>query len=223
MPAAKISRRRFLAITGVTLGATALGCSGLTVLGTRQPATNFPEVTLGETTMPDKILVAYASKAGSTGGVAEAIGKALAESGVQVDVRLMKDVTDLAPYRAVVAGSAIRMGQWLKEAMQFVETHQAALAQKPFAAFLVCFTLAKSNDEASRQEVAAYLEPVRALVKPASEGLFAGVVDFGKLRVIPEGLIMRAILASDKVSPGDYRDWDAIRTWAAGLKLALVG
>ena len=58
--------------------------------------------------MPDKILVVYASRAGSTAGVAEAIGKTLAESGVQVDVLPMKDVTDLAPYRAVVAGSAIQ-------------------------------------------------------------------------------------------------------------------
>jgi menaquinone-dependent protoporphyrinogen oxidase len=222
MPAQKISRRRFLAITGVTLGATALTCSGPTALGTRQPSIDFTETTFGENTMPDKILVTYASKAGSTGGVAEAIGKTLAESGVQVDVRLMKDVNDLAPYRAVVAGSAIRMGQWLKEAMEFVQTHQSALAQKPFAAFLVCFTLAKSADDATRQEVAAYLEPVRALVKPVSEGLFAGMVDFSKLRLVPEGLIMRAILASDKVQPGDYRDWNAIRAWTAGLKPILA-
>ena len=221
MPATKVSRRRFLAITGVTLGATALTCSGLTALGTRQPAIDFTENTFGDTTMPNKILVAYASKAGSTSGVAEAIGKTLAESGVQVDVRLMKDVKDLAPYRAVVAGSAIRMGEWLPEAMQFMQTHQAALAQKPFAAFLVCFTLAHPSAEAN-EKVAAYLEPVRALVKPASEALFAGMVDFGKLRLIPEGLIMRAILASDKVQPGDYRDWNAIRAWAESLRPLLL-
>ena len=60
--------------------------------------------------MPDRILVTYASRAGSTRGVAEAIGKTLAESGAQVDVRRMQDVNDLAPYRAVVAGSAIQAG-----------------------------------------------------------------------------------------------------------------
>jgi menaquinone-dependent protoporphyrinogen oxidase len=221
MPTSKISRRRFLTITGIALGATALTCSGLTVLGARQPAITLPEPTLGDSTMPEKILVAYASKAGSTGGVAEAIGKTLAESGAQVDVRLMKDVEDLAPYGAVVAGSAIRMGKWLKEAMQFVQTHQATLAQKPFAAFLVCSTLFQPSDKAN-QEVAAYLEPVRALVKPVSEGFFAGVVDFSKLRLIPEGLAMRAILASSKVQPGDYRDWNAIRAWAANLKPMLT-
>ncbi len=221
MPATKISRRRFLALTGATLGASALACSGLTVLGTRQPAITFAEPTFGETTMSDKILVTYASKAGSTGGVAEAIGQMLAAGGAPVDVRLMKDVKDLTAYRAVVAGSAIRMGKWLPEAVQFVQTHQAALAQKPFAAFLVCFTLAHPTAEA-RQEVTAYLDPVRALVKPVSEGLFAGMVDFGKLPLIPEGLIMRAILASSKQQPGDYRDWDAIRTWATALTPALA-
>jgi menaquinone-dependent protoporphyrinogen oxidase len=81
-----------------------------------------------ETTMPNKILVAYASRTGSTVGVAQAIGKTLAEDGLEVDVLPMKDIRDLAPYRAVVAGSAIQGGRWLPEAMQFVQTHQKALA-----------------------------------------------------------------------------------------------
>jgi len=218
MPITKISRRKFLAVTGAALGAAALTCSGLTVLGSRRPSIDFAETTFGEAALPDKILVAYASKAGSTGGVAEAIGKTLADRDIQVDVRLMKDVKDLTPYRAVVAGSAIREGRWLKEAMQFVETHQAALAQKPFAAFLVCMTLAKPSAEAS-QEAAAYMEPVRALVKPASEGLFAGVMDYSKLSPI-DGLMYRAV-GGDQ--PGDYRDWNAIRTWATNLKPVLAG
>lgn len=92
--------------------------------------------------MSNTILIAYASRTGSAGGVAETIGKTLAESGAPVEVRLMKDVQDLAPYRAVVVGSAIRGGKWLPEAMQFMRTHRATLAQKPFAAFLVCITLA---------------------------------------------------------------------------------
>src|SRR5512139_4097072 len=97
--------------------------------------------------MPDKILVTYASRAGSTAGVAEAIGQTLTESGAQVDVRPMQDVTDLAPYRAVVAGSAVQDRQWLPEAMQFVRTHRAELNQKPFAAFMVCMTMATKNEK----------------------------------------------------------------------------
>jgi menaquinone-dependent protoporphyrinogen oxidase len=92
--------------------------------------------------MTNKILVTYASRGGTTTGVAEAIGKTLAESGAEVEVRPMAEVTDLSPYGAVVAGSAIQGGQWLPEAMQFVRGHQAELSSKPFAAFLVCMTLA---------------------------------------------------------------------------------
>src|SRR5690349_8630590 len=88
------------------------------------------------------ILVTYASRAGATAGVAQAIGQTLAESGTPVDVRPMDEVTDLSPYRAVVAGSAIQDRQWLPEALQFVRTNQATLARRPFAAFLVCMTLA---------------------------------------------------------------------------------
>jgi menaquinone-dependent protoporphyrinogen oxidase len=84
--------------------------------------------------MSHKILVTYATRSGSTAGVAQAIAETLAESGVQVDIRPMQDVTDLAPYRAVVAGSAIQDGAWLPEAMQFIRAHRAQLAQKPFAA-----------------------------------------------------------------------------------------
>jgi menaquinone-dependent protoporphyrinogen oxidase len=165
----------------------------------------------------NKILVAYASRAGSTGGVAEAIGKTLAESGAQVEVRLMKDVQDLAPYRAVVAGSAIHGGQWLPEAMQFMQTHQAILAQKPFAAFLVCMTLTISNGK-YREHVADFLQPVRALVKPVSEGLFAGALDISKVPSFRDRLKFRLSVAFGVWSEGDHRDWNAIRAWAADLK-----
>ncbi len=57
--------------------------------------------------MPNTILVTYASRAGSTAGVAETIGRTLAECGAMVDVRPVKQVSDLSAYRAVVAGSAI--------------------------------------------------------------------------------------------------------------------
>lgn len=95
--------------------------------------------------IPNKILVAHASRTGSTAGVAEVIGQILAEDGRSVEVRRMQDVKDLTPYQAVVAGSAIQKGRWLPEAMQFIRTHQAALARKPFAVFLVCMTLV-AND-----------------------------------------------------------------------------
>jgi menaquinone-dependent protoporphyrinogen oxidase len=169
----------------------------------------------------DKILVTYASRLGATAGVAEAIGKTLAEGGALVDVLPVHTVKDLAPYRAVVAGSAIRGGQWLPEAMQFVRTHQAALSQKPFAAFQVCMTLAMPKGD-YREHVATWLEPVRLLVKPVSEGLFAGALDISKVPSFGDRLKFRLSVAMGVWSEGDHRDWGAIRAWAESLRPLLL-
>lgn len=168
--------------------------------------------------MSNKILITYASRAGSTAGVAEAIGKTLSESGLQVDVRPMKDIEDITPYQAVVAGSAIQNKQWLPEAMQFMQTHKAALSQKPFAAFLVCMTLAMKNADQYRGFVSDFLQPVRALVKPVSEGLFAGVLDIGKVPSASARFKFRLSVLFGAWSEGDHRDWNAIRSWANSIR-----
>jgi menaquinone-dependent protoporphyrinogen oxidase len=170
--------------------------------------------------MPNKVLVTYASRGGSTAGVADVIGKTLMENGVEVDVRPMQAVNDLTPYRAVVAGSAIRRDQWLPEAMQFMQRHKKGLAQRPFAAFLVCLALATKDEQRhaqAKQNAIAWLHPVREMVNPVSEGLFAGVLD---LSTIPEPgyrLLFRLVVSLGLLSEGDYRDWDSIRDWAHSL------
>ena len=167
--------------------------------------------------MTDKILVTYASGTGWTIGVAEAIGRTLAEGGARVDVLPMAEVKDLAAYRAVVAGSGINAGGWLPEAMQFLHDHRAALASKPFAAFLVCMTLAMRNGERYRGHVANWLDPVRALVRPVSEGLFAGGLEVRKVPA-SERLKFRLSVLLGAWKEGDHRDWDAIRAWAVELR-----
>jgi menaquinone-dependent protoporphyrinogen oxidase len=171
--------------------------------------------------LSNKILVAYASRAGSTADVAEAIGKTLSEGGAQVDVMSMNDVKDLSVYRAVVVGSAIRGSKWLPEAVQFIQTHQSTLAQKPFAMFTVCITMAMSNAEKYRAGVAGWVAPVRELVKPLSEGFFAGMLDFSKLPVNWDSLMLRLTVALGIFPRGDHRDWNAIRAWSVALKSEL--
>jgi menaquinone-dependent protoporphyrinogen oxidase len=208
----QLSRRRFLKtslIAAAAVGVTV--CGGTAFAAAYQPKINLPSLNLGENTMENRILVTYASKAGSTAEVAARIGETLAGQNLSVDVQPVGKVTDLTPYRAVVVGSAIRMGRLLPEAMSFIEKHQAALQQKPFSVFILCMTLEKDNDE-TRKTVGAYLDPVRALVKPASEGLFAGVIDPSKV-----GLIDKLAIKAVKAPIGDFRKWDQINAWAAEL------
>lgn len=168
--------------------------------------------------MNNKILVTYASRFDSTAGVAEAIAKTLNKKGMDVDVLPMSEVKDLAQYQAVVAGSAINAGAWLPEAMQFLQTYRAELNQKPFAAFLVCMTLAMRNANQYRSHVATWLAPVHALVKPVSEGLFAGGLDIAKIPSFSDRLKFRLSVLFGVWKEGDHRDWDAIRIWAEGLR-----
>jgi len=188
-----------------------LACCGLGALMRVQPHVDYPESTCGDERM-NKILVAYASKAGSTGEVAGFIGQVLCESGAVVDIRLAKEVSDLSPYQAVVVGSAIRMGRWLPEAIKFVERYQAVLKTLPLAYFQVSGFLKEGTPE-RRQEAAAYLAPVRALVAPVSEGLFAGKMDYSRLSFL-DRMIARIAGSVE----GDWRDWDAIRAWAVSLR-----
>src|SRR5512138_2153759 len=173
--------------------------------------------------MNNRILVTYASRAGSTAEIAQAIGKTLAQSGATVDVFPMQDVKELSGYSAVVAGSAMRGSKWLPEAMQFIQARRSELAKKPFATFTVCITLAMSNSEQYRQAVAGWIAPVRAQVRPVSEGLFAGMLDFTRLPLTFDTLKLRLVVALGIFPKDDQRDWIAIRSWAESLHPLLVG
>jgi menaquinone-dependent protoporphyrinogen oxidase len=171
-----------------------------------------------ENAMPHKILVTYASRTGTTAQVAKAIGKTLEDNHTQVDVLPMQSVKDLTPYHAVIAGSAIRDAKWLPEAVQFIRTHQTALSHKPFAMYTVCITLGMSNGEQHRSGVAEWTAPVRSIVQPLSEGLFAGMLDFHKLPFNLETLRLRATVVLGIFPREDRRDWNAVRAWAQKLK-----
>ncbi len=211
MPA-QLSRRRFLrtgCVVTAAVGVTA--CGGFALAATIQPKIDQPSASLGDRSAARRILVAYATKAGSTAETASRIGATLAGHNLAVDVLPVSQATDLTPYQAVVLGSAIRGGKILDEAMSFIQQNQAALQQKPFSMFILCMTLEKDNAE-TRQKVSAYLDPVRAVVKPASEGLFAGVMNPNKLT-----LLERIMMVFMKTPEGDFRKWEQITAWADGV------
>ncbi len=171
--------------------------------------------------MSTKILVTYATRAGSTQGVAERIAQTLRANNHEVDLRLMQDVQDVLPYSAVIAGSAVRFDRWLPEAMQFLKHHQHDLEQKPFAPFLVCLTLAKPSPKAT-QDAKAYMQAVRELVTPMSEGLFAGALNMQKLPELRYRMLFQIPVLFRIFKEGDYRDWEAIDTWANSLSSEFV-
>ena len=60
-----------------------------------------------DTTMSASVLVAYATRYGSTQEVAEAVAATLRERGLEVDIQPMREVRALDQYRAVVLGAPL--------------------------------------------------------------------------------------------------------------------
>jgi menaquinone-dependent protoporphyrinogen oxidase len=205
-----LRRRDLLALSGRLAAAMSLGVAGTELCHAAQ--IEFAEGSCGGGEGgPKKALVAYASKYGSTGGVADAIGKELCSKDVAADVRLISNAGELSSYQAVVIGSPVYRGKWLPEAVDFLKKNRDALSRVPVAYFLVCMSLAKPTDK-TQAEVLAYMDPILKAVpeiKPVAIGSFAGALHYANL----SGL-NKTILKSMGTPEGDFRDWAAIRAWA---------
>lgn len=223
-----ITRREFMVdgsmLIGGAVGTLALGNELFFPPKVQAAKVEFPESSCGlEKKTGKKVLVAYASYCGTTGGVAEAIAKVLCDRGAVVDVCLVKNAGDLSSYQAAVIGSATRRGSWWPEAISFVEGHKKTLSRIPVAYFLTCLALIKDTEE-SRRLATNYMEPVLEAVpevKPMDMGLFPGALDYSKMNLMYR-TVMKNKMGKKGVREGDYRDWTAIRTWADGLRSPLL-
>ena len=156
--------------------------------------------------MGTTILVAYATKYGSTKEVAEAIAATLREQGLDTEVRPAREVDALDGYSAVVLGAALYMGKWHRDARAFLRRHHKTLLSLPVAIFtLGPLGAAEKDRQSSRAQLDRALKTFYWLT-PISVEVFGGVIDPAKLR-FPFTHMLK----------GDARDWVAIRAWAALL------
>ncbi|MHB0874448.1 MAG: flavodoxin domain-containing protein [Anaerolineae bacterium] len=165
--------------------------------------------------MAGKILVTYGSWCGSTAEVAQEIGKVLATSGAQVDVVPADKAGDLSQYGGVVLGTAIRAGRPKGEVTKFAGKHRDALRRMPVALFGVCGQMSEPTDD-NRTKAEAFVAGLSGTLQPASVAVFGGAV-------LPERLRFPMSIFAKSVPAGDWRDWDAIRSWAESLRPLLAG
>lgn len=167
--------------------------------------------------MAKNILITYATYTGSAESVAELISSNLVTKGVNTVVLPMTEVKDLNGYDAVIAGSAIHGGKWLPEAFDFLESHKEALNSRPFAAYLVCMTMAMKNRDKYLQFVSDFMNPVRRIVNPVSEGLFAGRLEIKKVPSLSDRVKFRISVATGFWKEGDHIDKTEIIKWSDSL------
>ena len=155
------------------------------------------------------VVVAYASKHGSTEGIAAAIAERLTEAGEPAEATRVDQVSDLSAATAVVLGSAIYAGSWMKEAVEFVHRFAEPLAERPVWLFS---SGPLGEDVEDEEQQPRQLEEIEGIVGPIEHRVFFGALDRSKLG-FAERMIVKAVKAPD----GDFRDWDEIRTWADAI------
>jgi len=193
----------------------------------------------------NRILVAYATMAGSTVEVAQVVGEEIAKSGLQVDVLPLSEVQELAAYDGVVLGGPMIMG-WHRAALRFLKKNRGAFQRIPLAVFVTAMSLTQTGETSvggvpvyvdeklprppenegrlkfreRYARLANYLRPILTAtrpVKPVSVGVFGGRLEYGRLKWWAVLFVMLIVQAP----AGERRNWPAIRSWAAGLPAAL--
>lgn len=156
--------------------------------------------------MNPSILIAYATKNGSTQQVAGKVAARLSAHGLVADVRAADDVSGLGGYDGVILGSAIYMGRLHADARDFLHRHNADFAELPLAVFAMGpRTLTGRDVVSSRAQLDAALAKEPALT-PFTTAIFGGVFDPAQQH-----------FPFNRLPASDARDWDAIESWADGV------
>jgi menaquinone-dependent protoporphyrinogen oxidase len=171
--------------------------------------------------MSAAVLVAYATRYGSTQEVAEAVAATLREGGLEVAIQPMEKVRTLEEYSAVVLGAPLYMGRWHKDALDFLSRQQEALRKRPVAIFALG---PLHDDEVEWQGSRATLENELAKfawLTPIALEMFGGKYD--PLRLGFSHRLLAALPASPLhgLPASDIRDWTTIRAWASNLAAKL--
>ncbi len=164
-----------------------------------------------------KLLVAYASKYGSTAEIAKVIGDELHQRHYEVEVKSIDDVDSLIGYDAYVIGSAVYAGGWMKSAARFLRSSQDVLAGHPVWLFSSGPTgQGDPNEIMGGWTFPEDLKTVLEKINPKDVILFHGKIDPDRLSSTE-----RMIIKSVNATVGDYRDWLVVRGWVRRIDLDL--
>ena len=156
------------------------------------------------------VLVAHASKHGSTREVAEAVAARLSSHGIVTYTCKAGDAAGIGEYDAVVLGSAIYTGRLLADARAFLHRCGDELAGRPLAVFAMGpRTLADDDVAGSRSQLDAALAREPA-VHPFTTAVFGGAFDPLEHR-----------FPFSRIAAFDVRDWAAIHAWADEIAAAV--
>jgi menaquinone-dependent protoporphyrinogen oxidase len=161
-----------------------------------------------------RLLIAYASRHGTTREIAEAIAGTLRISDMDVDVKAAGEAVHPAEYDAVVIGTPLYAGRTLKEAVTFAKRHTGALKTRPVAVFVVGMSFKHPSDAKTRKALDA-ITSIRENADVKAMGMFAGRMNPAFAPLV--GRFMRY----NEAKTDDARDWDAISAWATALPAKL--
>ena len=168
-----------------------------------------------------RVLIVYASRCGSTQGIAERIGRKLGQEGIQTDVKKVEDAGDPAAYDAVVIGSAAYYFHWMKPATEFVRRNCSVLAERPVWLFSSGPLGTKLTDDQGRdvrtttvpKEIAEF-----DAIHPLDHRVFFGALDPRKLGFLHRIMFHLPANHDGALFPaGDFRDWSEIDAWAGTI------